>query len=133
MLIALLSLGVSSVVAQDKPKMFASIPCRVPADSVTFVYDENNQALTGYPVRIATLKKTEARRSFKDLTVKERKRLQKQARRAHACEIVVIDKYQRPPGSKLVNVEMEARMQQEIQFYMIQRTRPCPECPTTQN
>lgn len=127
---SLVCLLLNTVRAQDAPMMFASIPCRVPADSVPFVYDENNQALTGYPVRIATMKKTATRRSFNNLTERERNRLRKQARRAHACEIVVIDRYQRPPGSKLKNPEMEARMEQEIQFYMVQRRRPCPECPT---
>ena len=112
-----------------------SIPCRVDADDVTFAYDADQQMLpTGVVVvRISTLKKTEARRSFNELTSTERERLQKQARRARACEIVVINDYKRPPGLTRVDAEMEARMQQEIQFYMVQRTRPCPECMAANN
>lgn len=133
LLIALSTLVALASSAQDKTELFVSIPCRVPADQVTFVYHADNQVLTGYPVRIATMKKTATRRSFNDLTERERNRLQRQARRAYACEIVVINDYKRPPGSKLVDAEMEAHMQQEIQFYMVQRTRPCPECPTASN
>lgn len=133
LLCSLACLALNTLRAQDADKVFASIPCRVPADQVTFVYNADDQVLTGYPVRIATMKKTATRRSFHDLTERERNRLRKQARRAHACEIVVIDRYQRPAGSTVVTAEMEARMQQEIRFYMVQRTRPCPECPTAHN
>jgi hypothetical protein len=133
LLLALSTLVALASSAQDKTELFVSIPCRVPADQVTFVYNAENQVLSGYPVRIATMKKKTTRRSFNDLTEQERNRLQKQARRAHACEIVVIDRYQRPPGSTIVTADMEARMEQEIQFYMVQRRRPCPECPTAQN
>jgi len=133
----LLATGASNpVFSQDAAKeMYVSIPCRVDADDVTFSYDAGQQMLPSgvVVVRISTLKKTEARRSFNELTSSERKRLQKIARRAHACEIVVINDYKRPPGSTQVDAEMEARMQQEIQFYMVQRTRPCPECTAANN
>ena len=123
----------ASSYAQQAPQVFVSIPCRLAEEEIPFVCDADHQAIDGYVVSMATLKKTGTRASFKDLTAKERKRLQKQARRMHACEIIVINDYQRPPGSKLVDAEMEARMQQEIQFYMVQGRRPCPECPTASN
>jgi hypothetical protein len=135
LLIALSTLVALATSAQDKKELFVSIPCRVDPDEVTFVYDADDQILPSgvVVVSIATLKKTETRGSFKDLTAKERKRLQKRAHRMHACEIIVINDYKRPPGSKLVDAEMEARMQREIQFYMVQRTRPCPECTAANN
>ncbi len=135
LLIALSTLVALATSAQDKKELFVSIPCRVDADEVTFSYDADQQMLPSgvVVVRISTLKKTEARRSFNELTSSERKRLQKQARRARSCEIVVINDYKRPPGSKIVSEEMEARMQQEIRFYMVQRTRPCPECTAANN
>ena len=133
-LIALLGFGAATAVAQQK-EMFVSIPCRIDAEEVAFVYDADQQLLPSgvVVVRISTLKKTGTRRSFNELTTADRKRLQKQARRAHACEIVVINDYKRPKGSTIVDATMEARMQQEIQFYMVQRTRPCPECTAAAN
>ncbi len=128
--------GAVPVLSQDaKKEMYVSVPCRVDADEVTFVYDADDQILPSgiVVVSMVTVKKTETRRSFADLTELELKRLKKQARRARSCEIVVINDYKRPPGTKIVSEEMEARMQQEIQFYMVQRTRPCPECTAANN
>ena len=135
LLIALSTLVALASSAQDKKELFVSIACRVDADEVRFVYDADEQVLPAgiVVVRVVTLQKTESRRSFADLTPIELKRLRKQARKARSCEIVVINDYKRPPGSKIVSEEMEARMQQEIRFYMVQRTRPCPECPTASN
>ena len=133
----LLATGASNpVFSQDAAKeMYVSIPCRVDADDVTFVYDADHQILPAgvVVVSIATMKKTETRRSFVDLTAREQKRLKKQARKARSCEIVVINDYKRPAGSTNMDATMEARMQQEIQFYMVQRTRPCPECTAAAN
>ncbi len=133
-LIALLGFGAATAVAQQR-EMFVSIPCRVNAEEVAFVYDADQQMLPSgvVVVRISTLKKTGTRRSFNELTTADRKRLQKQARRARACEIVVINDYKRPPGSTRVDAAMEARMQEEIQFYMVQRIRPCADCTADTN
>jgi homogentisate 1,2-dioxygenase len=73
------------------------------------------------------------RRSFADLTPIELKRLRKQARKARSCEIVVINDYKLPAQVKNPDKEMEARMQQVIQFIMVQHTRPCPECSAANN
>ena len=124
------------VLSQEaKKEMYVSVPCRVDADKVTFVYDADDQILPSGVVVVSmiTLKKTESRRSFADLTARELKRLKKQAHRARSCEVIVINDYKRPSGSKIVSEEMEARMQQEIQFYMVQRVRPCPECTAANN
>ncbi|MBK6829439.1 MAG: hypothetical protein IPG92_01240 [Flavobacteriales bacterium] len=133
----LLATGASNpVLSQDAAKeMYVSIPCRVDADDVSFVYDADRQVLPSgiVVVRVVTMKKTESRRSFADLTPIELKRLRKQARKARSCEIVVINDYKLPAQVNNPDKEMEARMQQEIQFIMVQRIRPCPECSAANN
>ena len=124
------------VLSQEaKKEMYVSIPCRVDADEVRFVYDADEQVLPAgiVVVRVVTLQKAESRRSFADLTPIELKRLRKQARKARSCEIVVINDYKLPAQVKNPDKEMEARMQQVIQFIMVQHTRPCPECSAANN
>jgi hypothetical protein len=102
------------VLSQEaKKEMYVSIPCRVDADEVRFVYDADEQVLPAgiVVVRVVTLQKTESRRSFADLTPIELKRLRKQARKARSCEIVVINDYKLPAQVKNPDKEMEARMQ----------------------
>lgn len=129
----LLILALSAASAQGKQEMFASIPCRCAVDDVRFTREPGPVGVAGGPVvvSIATLNKTGDRGKLEDLTPKERRKLQRQARWAHACEIWVMDEYTATPAGLEAEAERQrARLEKEMYFYMIQHSRPCPECPT---
>jgi hypothetical protein len=119
-----LCFAASGIMAQQQ--QFVTIPCNCPTSEVRFVYDPD--VITGVAMRSVYLGKTEKRRSFEDLTARERRKLQRQAHRMHACEILVFDRY-RPSGfTPEAEAENQALFGKAMLILMVQRSRPCPEC-----
>jgi hypothetical protein len=121
-----LCFAASGIMAQSQE--FVTLPCNCAASEVPFVY--NPAVLTGIPVSSVYLAKSEKRHSFKDLTARERRKLQRLAHRKHACQILVFDRY-RPNGfTPEAEAKNRALHEKEIQVLLVQGVRPCPECPS---
>ncbi len=115
----------SHALAQENVEVFVTQLCQLAWQDVPVTHGHE---INGVPMYVTTLKKTDTRKTFADITPKEWKRLKKRAKKLHACEINVDDDYKLPKQAA-PDSEKEASLNRYIHIYMTVPSRLCPECP----